>query len=503
LDSLRQMLDRIGSWTGKLTFNQKVLLGAISLTAVLSVVIFTAWLDTEEMSVLFTNLEPEDAAMAIDELHKQNVDAELTDGGATIKVPSNQVHELRVGLAAKGIPAAGTVGWGIFDGKQYGMTEFVQNVNFKRALEGELTRTIEAISGIRSARVHLVMPKPSIFKKNQAQTTASVVLTLGRGAALGESRIAGIQSLVAGSVEGLDAANVSVLDQQGVVLSNQYSEEGFGRSEGQLALKKDVDAYLTRKAETMLDKVLGAGRSIVRVDATLNFERLQQEREIYDPAATVIRSEERQENSTADDGSSESSVANYEINRTVETVVGEVGGVKSLSVAVFVDGRYDAAASGEEAVYSPLAEDELRQIERIVRSAVGVDSERGDRVEVVNMQFQAVEPMPQEDPGVMGAPWMQVAPELVGRILLFVVAGVMLLSLRRSLGGLLSSGGGRERRRAARRTDTEPEMPSILDADDARSTARMLDEIKDFAGDNPDEVADLVHAWIEETEGAR
>lgn len=505
MESIKQLLERTSAWTGRFTFNQKVLLGAVAITAVLSIVVFTAWLDTEESAVLFTNLSPEDAATAIDELHKQNVNAELTDGGTTIKVPSNRVHELRVDLAGKGIPSSGTVGWGIFDGKQYGMTEFVQNVNFKRALEGELTRTIESIAGIRSARVHLVLPKPSIFKRNQTPATASVVVTVGRNASLSPSQIAGVQSLVAGSVEDMDAAQVSVIDQHGVVLSEHYQDEGFGRSESQLAMKKEVDGYLSDKAESMLDTVLGGGRSIVRVDATLNFEQLQQERESFDPSSSVVRSEERQESTTGDDGSNETSVANYEINRTVETVVGEVGGIKSLSVAVFVDGRYTDPAEGGESAYEPLTPEELTQIERIVRSAVGLDVGRGDRIEVVNMQFQNVGTQEEPESGLMAAPWLDVAPELIGRVLLFCVALVMILRLRKSLGGMLAAGGGAPRRRAARSAAQEPEgLPSIHEeTSEQLGTSRMLDEIKEFAGENPDEVADLVHAWIQESEGAR
>ncbi|MBU1072951.1 flagellar M-ring protein FliF, partial [bacterium] len=343
---MRQLLENLKTITGRFTFNQKILMVVILGAAVLSVAIFSVWLRNEEKTVLFTNLSPEDASMAIAELNKQNVEAELTNGGTTIMVPEGVVHRLRVDLTAKGIPSSGTVGWGIFDGKQYGMTEFVQNVNFKRALEGELTKTIESINGIRAARVHLVMPKPSIFKKMQSPATASVVLTLGSGSALSAHQIRGVQSLVAGSVEGLEIPNVSVHDQYGVVLSENFDNEGAARSEGQLALKKEVDAYLADKAQGMLAHVLGQNRSIVRVDATLNFERLEQQRKIFDPAQTVVRSEERNESTEGEGGSNEQSTTNYEINETMETVVGEIGGVKTMSVAVFVDGRYEPAEQG-------------------------------------------------------------------------------------------------------------------------------------------------------------
>ncbi len=504
MDALKNILDRSADLSGRFTFNQKVLLGAILATAILSVIIFSFWLRSDESAVLFTNLSPEDAAFALEELNKQNIDAELGNGGSTITVPRAEVHRLRVELAAKGIPSSGTVGWGIFDGKQYGVTEFVQNVNFKRALEGELTRTIESIQGIRSARVHLVLPKPSIFKRNDSPATASVVVSLGRGAALGESQIAGIQSLVSGSVESLDTSNVTVIDQQGVVLSRAVGEDALAGSETQLAMKKEVDAYLSGKAASMLDKVLGAGRSIVRVDATLNFERLQQEREIFDPDGTVVRSEEREESTQPGGAGNESSVANYEINRTVETVIGSVGGVRGMSVAVFVDGRYGEAGEDGTPAYAPLAAEELEQIQRIVTTAVGLDAERGDRIEVVNMQFQAPGEEVPEEPGLLAAPWLNQAPQLVGRLLLFIVVAVMLLQLKKSLGGLVAGAATTGRRSGARRAEASPDGPSIHDSNpDHRTAQAIIDEVRDFAGEKPEEVADLVHAWIEESGGAR
>jgi len=498
---MRQLLDRLNTFAARFTFNQKVLMGAILGTAVLSVVIFSFWLQSEEMAVLFTGLAPEDAALALDELAKRGVQAELENGGTTIKVPESEVHRMRVELTAQGIPSKGIVGWGIFDGQQYGMTEFMQNVNFKRALEGELTRTIESIQGIKSARVHLVLPKPSIFKAKDEPATASVVLNLGRGTVLGERRIAGIQSLVAGSVEGLEIPDVSVLDQYGVVLSQNYQEGLAGTTETQLAMKKSVDSYLSEKAQGMLARVLGPGRSVVQVDATLNFDRLEQTREILDPNSSVVLSEERSEETGAEgEGGAEQSTTNYEFNKTVENLVSEVGGVSSLSVAVFVDGRYQAQENGE-AVYTPLAEEELQQIQRIVQTAVGYDVERGDRIEVVNMQFQTPAPEYEEDGGgLMDSPLLQSLPSLLGRIVLFLVAGVLLLRLKGNLSDLMDSdyepvpagGGGKP---------SIPSQSGLLDLDEsAMTTEAMVDEIKNFADENIDDVADLVQAWVSEAE---
>lgn len=504
---MKQLLDKLNIYSQGFSFNQKILMGAILGTLIISFVIFSFWLQSEEMAVLFTNLSPEDASTALDELAKLNVKTELANGGSTILVPEPMVYRMRVELSAKGVPSSGTVGWGIFDGKQYGMTEFIQNVNFKRALEGELTRTIESINGIQTARVHLVLPKPSIFKKMQSPATATVVMSMGRGVSLDERQISGIQSLVAGSVEGLEDNHVSVLNQHGVVLSSNHSQDGVGRSESQLAMKKEVDGYLGEKAGTMLDRVLGDGRAVVQVDATLNFERIEQQRERYDPSTTVVRSEERNESSgAADGGVSEQSTTNYEINRTMETVVNEIGGVSALSVAVFVDGRYETV-EGEAPVYVPRTEEELQQIQRIVESAVGVNLERGDRIEVVNMQFQDPEPVVGETGGAPGVNLMDSLPQLVGRVLLFLLAGFMILRLKSNLSDLVNSEaapvaiGKYQKSQSGVEALDNSAYSRLMDLDQETASAEMMvEEVRSYVGDNPNEVADLVQAWMSDSE---
>jgi flagellar M-ring protein FliF len=493
VDGFRNVTDNIKARIGGLSFNQRVLLGAMATASVISIAVFTLWLQKEETAVLFTNLSPEDAAVAIEELAKQDVSAELTNGGTTILVPRKAVHRLRVDLAGKGVPSSGTVGFEIFDGKQYGLTEFLQNVNFKRALEGELTKSIESLQGIQSARVHLVLPKPSIFKKLDSPATASVVLQLGQGARLQESRINGIQSLVAGSVENLATEQVTVIDQYGKVLSREIKDGETGRSESQLALRKEVEGYLSQKAGAMLDRVLGPGRSIVQVDATLNFEKISSERELYDPQNTVVRSEVRNEtNDPETGGSDENSTTNYEINRTVEHIVGETGGVKLLSVAVFVDGHYEADQDGVAPLYLPLTEEEVTQLRRIVQTAVGLNAERGDQIEMVNMQFRQPEI---SEPVTFTTNWMPMVTRYGGKALLLLVFGVVLLTLRKGITGLLAMSVPQAHTRVASMSETgETEhFEGIREVDD-----QVINDIKDYASENPDRVADVVQSWIHE-----
>ncbi|MCP4572084.1 MAG: flagellar M-ring protein FliF [bacterium] len=505
MDGIKQFIDTIRERIGALTFNQKVLLGAVGVASVISVAVFSMWLGHEENSVLFTNLSPEDASTALAELAKQDVTAELANGGTTILVPENEVHRLRVDLAARGIPSSGVVGFEIFDGKQYGLTEFLQNVNFKRATEGELTKTIEGLQGIQSARVHLVLPKPSIFARLAAEATASVVVSLGRGSQLGEGRIAGIQSLVAAAVENLATDKVTVLDQHGKVLSAAQRSDDVGRSANQLELRKEVETHLSSKAASMLDRVLGPGKSIVQVDAILNFEKIDREREIYDPAATVVRSEARTDSSDPESGgTTEQSETNYEINRTVERIVGETGGVRTLSVAVFVDGHYTPSEEDGGPVYAPLSDEELGQLRRIVQTAVGLNQVRGDQIEVVNMQFQQPVGGFGQAGGGATPGWIDIVGQYGGRVVLLVLLGVMVLVLRRNIGRLVAdafgpgnaaTGGSRSAARAGGAAADDDDMQGFDGIPELNN--QMVQDIQEYATENPDRVAEVIQSWIQ------
>jgi flagellar M-ring protein FliF len=500
VNGFRQAMEQTQGKLATLSFNQKVMLSVVALAALISVIAFSTWLRRDAMAVLFTNLSPEDAQVALEELAKQNVKAELTNGGATIMVPEPEVSRLRVDLAAKGVPSSGVVGFEIFDGQQYGLTEFLQDVNFKRALEGELTKTIEGLQGIASARIHLVLPKPSIFRKLATEPTASVVLGLGRGTRLTEHQITGIQSLVAGSVEGLSVDNVTVLDQRGNVLSTSRTDDMYGHTQGQLALKQEVEAYLADKAQSLLTGVLGDGRSLVRVDATLNFEKIDTERTTFDPDNPVIRSEERQE-ATGGDGSS---VTNYEISQTVERIVGETGGIKSISVAVFVDGNYAPGEDGKPGAYQPRGDAELDQLKRIVQTAVGLNATRGDQIEVVNMQFQPQ--LEVEQKGGFTAPGgpLETVGHYGGKGLLILLMVGMLLMFKKNLGQAMEavfrpgglSGGGQGAAPVGGGAGGVPDrfegLPDMTD--------QMIEDVREYASENPQRVAEVIQSWIHEPE---
>ena len=508
MDGFRQAWQGIKERFGAMSINQRMVLGMVAAAVVISASVFGLWLGREEQAVLFSDLTVEDANAALQELHKRDVASELTNGGTTIMVPASQVHELRVELAAKGIAHSGVVGFEIFDQNHYGMTEQDYDVKKQRALQGELTKTIESLRGVEAARVHLVMPKSSIFRSKTARPTASIVLTLNRQRPVSSAQVSGIQSLVASSVEGLETPDVTVIDQFGQALSESYGDDAFGTSDRQLELKKEVEQYLSDKAQTMLSSVLGEGRSHVRVDATLNFEKIESERTIFDPKNQVVRSEERNESTDPQSGgNTESSMTNYEINQTVEHLVGETGGIKQLTVAVSVDGRYENDEDGAP-VYQPLEQEQLDNIQRMVQSTVGIDIERGDHIEVVNMQFQAAPATDTEPSGGVPDGLLDLVLEHGGRVLLVIMLVVLVLTFRKNLSGALGDLAtlSAPRRPAAGRAGAT-NAGNSGDAEKVERfdgfpelTNQMVDDVREYAAENPERVAEVVQSWIYEPE---
>ncbi len=495
MDGIKHMIDNLKGRLGALSFNQKVMLGAVTTASIISMVVFSTWLQKDEMVILFTNLSNGDAGASIQQLDKLNVKYELTDGGTTIKVPENEMLKLRIDLHNKGVITNSTVGLDIFDGKQYGLTEFLQNVQFKRAVEGELTRTIEVINGVQSARVHLVMPKPSIFNKGTSGATASVVLTMSRGVQFDSNQVAGIQSLIAFSVENLSPQNVRVHDTSGRDLTPEANDDDVGRSGSQLALRHEVENELKGKAEGMLNKVLGYGKSIVEVNATLNFEKIESEREIFDPQGVVVRSEERTEsNNPESGGTQENSLTNNEINRTVEHVISEMGGVTQLIVSVTVDGHYEPGEDGADPTYVPLTENEIGQLRRIVSAAVGLNTIRGDQIEFVNMPFNV-----KDDFGgqAMAPDWIGLVTQYGGKLILIILFGVLALTLKKNLGNVLTTAMQPAGMSTATGKDTTGEdqesFDGIPEIDD-----QIMDDIQDYASENPERVAEVIQSWINE-----
>ena len=385
------------------------------------------WAQSIDYQVLYSNLALDDASAVCDRLREMKIPYRLESGGTAVLVPASQVYDLRMELAAGGLPQGAGVGFEIFDESKFGMTEFLQKINFRRALQGELARTIGQLSEVTACRVHLSIPEKTIFTDHKEATKASVVVTLQSGRSLSRRQVQGVIRLVASSVEGLSPDHVTVLNSAGELLSSPSDEEDGAISASQAEYSRSLVRNYEQRVQSMLDGVLGPGKSIVRVDADIDFRRVERTEQKVDPDAVAVlaeqRTTEKSSGSTpgggipgvlsntpgvpqgvAGRGSSSSAEkqnesVNYEVSKTVSRIVEPTGIIKKLSVAVMVDGSYKADDTGKE-VYEPRSAEELKHLEDLVRTAVGVDLERGDRLVLTNIPFQRDKVEEPEEPGV-------------------------------------------------------------------------------------------------------
>ncbi|TBW37389.1 flagellar M-ring protein FliF [Siculibacillus lacustris] len=365
------------------------------------------------MAPLYSDLSVQDSAAIVKELEAQAITYELRHEGAQIMVPKDAALRLRMKLAEKGVPTGGSVGWEIFDkSDSLGTTSYVQNINHLRALEGELARTIRSIDRVQAARVHLVIPERQVFQRDKRDPTASIALKL-RGQ-LDGAQIRAIQHLVAAAIEGMKPGRVSIVDESGRLLASGQGED----PEGVVAasLQERTTAFETRvetQIESIVASIVGQGRARVRVTADLDYNRVTQTSDTFDPTGQVVRSTQtKEENSTNASGDKSVTVANqvpggtqdqagattkeasntseetvnYEISKTSRTEIMEAGRIKRISVALLVDGLYTTAPDGA-VTYQPRPKEDLDRIAALVRSSVGFDEKRGDQVEVVNLRF--------------------------------------------------------------------------------------------------------------------
>ena len=406
MDSLNTLINRIGLPR----------IAAMALVAVLMLGFFGFLImrsQTPNLAPLYSGLSLEDSSSIVTELQTLNIPYELRGEGDTILIPRDQITTMRMTLAGEGLPTRGQVGYEIFDQQStLGATSFVQNINNVRALEGELARTIGSLNRITGARVHLVLPERELFRRERKDPSASIVLTTRGELSTGEIRA--IQHLVASAIEGLTPSRVSIVDDQGNLLASGTGDDVAGVITAQNDERTlGYENRLRTRLENMLANIVGAGRARVEVAAELDFNRSTTTQELFDPESQVVRSTQTRESENlsggnngqvtvanelpganqnngaagvTEQGTSIEEVINYEISKTTETNVTEAGALKRLSVAVVVDGTYADDGAGN-LTYTPRTADEVAQILTLVRSAVGFSAERGDTVEVVNMQF--------------------------------------------------------------------------------------------------------------------
>ncbi len=398
----KQLIAQLTAIWRRLTAQQKIITVSLIGFTFLGLISLMIWSQNGTKSsttgyrTLYSDLDLEEASTITEQLTKSNVKYKIEGDGRTIVVENKKMYEARMLLARKGLPKSHGVGYEIFDKTNLGMTDFVQKVNMRRALEGELQRTIEGLEEVKSARVHIVIPEPTIFTDKEQPAKASVVVRTLPGKDLTKEQIRGIGFLLSSSVEGLKPENISILDFEGKLLSSQFAGgDGAMQSSQNVELQHNVEKYLEGKAQQILEEVLGPGKSNVRVTVDMDFDRAEKTIEKYDPESRVIRSEERDDenvkNAPAGDSQKEKTLTNYEIDKTIEHVVGEVGNIKRLSVSVAVDGKYEksgkAGKQPEKPTYIARTPQEIQTIEDMVKSALGYDLARGDQVSVISMQF--------------------------------------------------------------------------------------------------------------------
>jgi flagellar M-ring protein FliF len=418
-ETTKTILDNAKENFQRLTSMQRMGLLALLALGIAAIPVLMLLGREPDMSVLFSNLEDGDVQAIAGRLEAQQVPFSMVGNGNTIMVPNDRVHELRIQMAGEGLPEASGVGFEIFDRSNLGVGEYAQKINFRRALQGELSRTIGQMPGVQRARVHLVIPERRLFTNDREPSRAAVVITPKRGGTLSEAQVQGVVHLVASSVEGLDPAQVTVVDSRGQVLSQPEQDGQVELSGSQLEMQRSLETDFERRVQTMLDQVLGPDMSVVRVSAALDFRQIEVTEEQFDPDTQVVRSEQRsQEKVTGDDGPSgvpgtrsnvpnedpvegnpggkeakrKSETVNYEMNRKVSKVIEPSGTIQRLSVAVLVDGTYKDVVNEESgettSEYVPRSEEDMAKLVESIKKAVGFSEKRGDQIEVVNHQFK-------------------------------------------------------------------------------------------------------------------
>lgn len=370
----------------------------------------------EPKALLYSNLDLKEASSITAALDQGGIKYEVKGDGSTILVPRDSVASTRLMLSSKGLPTSGSVGYEIFDtSNALGQTDFVQQLNRQRALEGELARTIQGLDGVQLARVHLVLPKRQLFEEEAEKPTASVTIGVG-GRSPDADKVRAIQNLIAGAVPNLTPDRVTIVDQHGKTLSG--GEAGLAGASDER--RSEIEERIAKTVRNMVEGVVGAGKARVNVTADLDLSQVTVQQETFDPDGQVVRSEstteensretqpssaggvsasanipggqmEGEDSQTNAASGSTQSTTNYEISRTTRTEVQAPGQVKRLSVAVAVDGLTAVGADGKPGAYTPRSAQEMQRIEQLVRTAVGFNTDRGDQVTVVNVRFPSAD----------------------------------------------------------------------------------------------------------------
>jgi flagellar M-ring protein FliF len=521
---------------------QQKLLTIIALSMVTAIVVAGwTWTRTPTFAVLFTNISERDGGNIIAALQQMNVPFKFSESGGAILVPQQQVHELRMRLASQGLPKGGLVGFELMESQKLGMSQFIEQINFQRALEGELSRSIQSLAAVQGARVHLAIPKQTGFMRDDQKPSASVVLNIAPGRNLDANQVAGIAHMVAASVPQMPTANVSVIDQNGNLLS---SDKANGRAAGldatQLKYVQEIEAAYVRRIETILAPLVGPGNFRAQVTADVDFSQSEQVAEIYKPnppTEASIRSQQVSEDAggkpaaagvpgalsnqppvpataplttppapgtpaaqaaapagTAGavaavpaQGGRRDATTNYELDKTIRHVRQPVGAIKRLSVAVVVNHRKETGKDGKDS-FKPLAAKEMAQINDLVKEAMGYSKERGDTLNVQNSPFAAGEKQDVPETPIWKNP----------TVIAWVLEGLKYLVFAGLAGYLLFGVVLPFLRRLMARAAQIPAMPEEVAyaAPGAVGYDQKVQAARDLARQEPKAVATVIKDWV-------
>jgi len=528
MDNFQDFLGQLGERFNELSQGKKVAALSLVALAMASLLVMSLWLKAPDYQLLYANLSQEDAGAIVEKLKSQKVPYEVTNNGLTIRVASDMIHEIRLQLASEGLPEGSDVGLEIFEDTPLGMTDFIQKLNFQRALQGELTRTIKSLDAVSQARVHLVIPKDNLFRKEKPRGKASVTLKIKSGKSLSEGQIQGIVHLVSSSVGSIQASDVVIVDLKGNLLSGgkEPSKEAM-MSASNFKHKLRVEKELQAKIIKMLEDALGPGNVIAKVSTDLDFEQVERTEEIFDPDSQVVRSENQiTENSKgaippggipgvqalvpsgedangvvgqAAERNKSNAVFNYEINKVVRRVSKPVGEIAKLSVAVMIDGIME----GDPAEYKPRTPEEMAKYLQIVQSAVGYDQERGDIIKVENIQFDRSQ-MDKEKAELERAEQIDMAME-IGKLVVGLIFLIMFFTrvIRPIITWMTTS--------VEVIPDTDQLGAADIDAVDeekrrlnemASEAAHIRESVAEFVGNDPKYTAGVIRKWMREKDPA-
>ena len=504
------------------------------------------WGQTPDYRMLYANLSDRDGGAIIASLQQMNVPFKFADGGGALLVPANQVHEVRLRLAGQGLPKGGLVGFELMESQKLGTSQFQEQVNYQRALEGELARSIQSLAAVSGARVHLAFSKPSVFVREQQKPSASVLVSLHPGRSLDAGQVSAIVHLLSSSIPDLPVKNITVIDQNGSLMTAQAGNN-VGLDPGQLKYLREVEQSFVKRIESILTPITGGNNVLAQVTADIDFTQSENVVELYSPnqkTPSAVRSEQTSDSSgsagaavggvpgalsnqppanasapinaaaappgaapgatpgapsaapaaTASAGPAPSSTRrdstiNYEVDKTIRHTRHSVGTIKRLSVAVVVNHRKQVDAEGKVTT-KPLAAEEITQINALVKEVMGFSKERGDSLNVTNSAFSIPEIEPAAEVPLWKQPETIATAKDVGRNVL--IAGLVLFLVLGVLRPLLT-------KLAEVRL---PEPVVIADMGESASTQRQagyaenLDAVKQIARSEPRLVANVVKEWV-------